>query len=64
MSGQSLRVSSSSRRKFVRKSVIFDEPGAGAVGWGLSKDVGFRLFDRRLRDLAREAARALQGVMT
>jgi hypothetical protein len=38
----------------VRKSVIFEGPGAGIVGWGFSDDGGLRLLDRRLRDLARE----------
>jgi hypothetical protein len=38
----------------VRKSVTFDGPGAGVGGWGFKEDSGLRLFERKLRDLARE----------
>lgn len=54
ISGQSCKVSNSSSRKFVRKRATLEGPGAEAVGWGLSEEVGFKLFDRRLRDLARD----------
>lgn len=54
ISGQSSRRSSSRRRRLVRKSVTFEGPGAGVVCWGFRDDGGLRLFERKLRDLARE----------
>ena len=47
-------MSNSSRRRFVRKRLTFEGPGAGAVGWGFSDDGCLRLLDLRLRALARD----------